>query len=239
MRLSARAGKASSGSRLCRVSAGYHRHSWRPNAVISTRSLELARAREKTAGGLASSQSPWEPPGATVEACPEGPDADDSRAACWEPWGRTSAWLAKHVQRRAQRAEEHHCPRELVRLPDSCSLPPVWPRRGRARLAGRRARGAGALPHDSMLARFVGCLCRGRRQRYACLRSASEVLSYNVGMISTCETGLQWQRALSLLSQIWEAKVVPNGISRSAGILACDRNGQGQRAIWLHKETYD
>ncbi|CAK0875263.1 unnamed protein product [Prorocentrum cordatum] len=62
--------------------------------------------------------------------------------------------------------------------------------------------------------------------------------SYNAG-ISACEKGRQWQRALSLLSDMWEAKLVPNAISRSAGILSCDRGGEEQRAIWLLTETWD
>ncbi|CAK0816365.1 unnamed protein product [Prorocentrum cordatum] len=62
-------------------------------------------------------------------------------------------------------------------------------------------------------------------------------LSYSAG-ISACEKGRHWQRALSLLSEMWEAKLVPNFTSYSAGIPACDRCGQWQQAIWLLKETW-
>ena len=40
----------------------------------------------------------------------------------------------------------------------------------------------------------------------------SALVSYNGG-ISACEKGEQWQRALSLLSEMWEAKLEPGVIS--------------------------
>ncbi|CAK0795996.1 unnamed protein product [Prorocentrum cordatum] len=46
---------------------------------------------------------------------------------------------------------------------------------------------------------------------------------YNVG-ISACEKGLQWQRAWALLSEMWKTKLVPDVISYSAGISACERS---------------
>ncbi|CAK0843729.1 unnamed protein product [Prorocentrum cordatum] len=66
----------------------------------------------------------------------------------------------------------------------------------------------------------------------------SALVSYNAG-ISACEKGMQWQRALSLISEMWEAKVVPEAISFSAGIRACDRAGQGLQAIWWLTATRD
>ncbi|CAK0853785.1 unnamed protein product, partial [Prorocentrum cordatum] len=61
---------------------------------------------------------------------------------------------------------------------------------------------------------------------------------YSAG-ISACEKGVQWQRALSLLRDMREAKLMPNLIIQSAGVLACDRGGQGQQATWLLRETWD
>ena len=40
----------------------------------------------------------------------------------------------------------------------------------------------------------------------------STLVSYNAG-ISACEKGEQWQRALTLLSEMWEAELEPNVIS--------------------------
>ena len=37
------------------------------------------------------------------------------------------------------------------------------------------------------------------------------VISYSTG-ISACEKGDQWQRALALLREMWEAKLVPDVI---------------------------
>ena len=47
-------------------------------------------------------------------------------------------------------------------------------------------------------------------------------VSYNAG-ISACEKGEQWQRALALLSEMWEAQLEPYVISYSAGTSACER----------------
>ncbi|CAK0894342.1 unnamed protein product, partial [Prorocentrum cordatum] len=57
-------------------------------------------------------------------------------------------------------------------------------------------------------------------------------VSYNAG-ISACEKGGQWQRALSLLSEMWQAKLEPNVISYNAGISAWEEGGQWQRALAL------
>ncbi|CAK0891727.1 unnamed protein product [Prorocentrum cordatum] len=60
-------------------------------------------------------------------------------------------------------------------------------------------------------------------------------LSYSAG-ISACEKGEQWQRALALLSEMWEAKLEPNVISYSAGISACEKGEQWQAALALLSE---
>ena len=52
-----------------------------------------------------------------------------------------------------------------------------------------------------------------------------DVVSYSAG-ISACEKGKQWQRALSLLSEMQDVKVEPNVLSYSAGISACDKGDQ-------------
>ncbi|CAK0905227.1 unnamed protein product [Prorocentrum cordatum] len=57
-------------------------------------------------------------------------------------------------------------------------------------------------------------------------------LSYNAG-ISACEKGEQWQRALALLNEMWEAKLKPDVISYNAWISACKKGGQWQRALAL------
>ncbi|CAK0881598.1 unnamed protein product, partial [Prorocentrum cordatum] len=61
------------------------------------------------------------------------------------------------------------------------------------------------------------------------------LISYNAG-ISACEKGEQWQRALTLLSEMREAKLEPNVISYSAGISACEKGEQWQRALALLSE---
>ena len=58
------------------------------------------------------------------------------------------------------------------------------------------------------------------------------LVSYNVGL-SACGKGEQWQRALALLSEMWEAKLEPNVVSYSAGISACKTGKQWQRALAL------
>jgi hypothetical protein len=44
--------------------------------------------------------------------------------------------------------------------------------------------------------------------------------------ISACEKDSQWQLALSLLSLMQGAKVLPEGIKRSAAISAREKDGQ-------------
>ncbi|CAK0832933.1 unnamed protein product [Prorocentrum cordatum] len=63
----------------------------------------------------------------------------------------------------------------------------------------------------------------------------SSTVSYSAG-ISACEKGEQWQRALALLSEMWEAKLEPDVISYSAGISACEKGEQWQRALALLSE---
>ncbi|CAK0897889.1 unnamed protein product [Prorocentrum cordatum] len=52
-------------------------------------------------------------------------------------------------------------------------------------------------------------------------------LSYNAA-ISACEKTEQWQRALALLSEMWEAKLEPDVISFNAGISACEKARAGR-----------
>ncbi|CAK0792569.1 unnamed protein product [Prorocentrum cordatum] len=64
---------------------------------------------------------------------------------------------------------------------------------------------------------------------------------YSAG-ISACEKGGQWQRALSLLSEMWEAKLEPNVIpwvTYNAGISACGKGEQWQRAGELFCEMWE
>ena len=65
----------------------------------------------------------------------------------------------------------------------------------------------------------------------------SALVSYNAG-ISACEKSEQWQRALALLSEMWEAKLEPGVISHSAGISACEKGEQWQRALVLLREMW-
>ncbi|CAK0818312.1 unnamed protein product, partial [Prorocentrum cordatum] len=63
--------------------------------------------------------------------------------------------------------------------------------------------------------------------------------------------GEQWQRALALLSEMWEAKLEPNvicttilgearaRISYNAGISACEKGEQWQRALALLSEMWE
>ncbi|CAK0832934.1 unnamed protein product [Prorocentrum cordatum] len=62
-----------------------------------------------------------------------------------------------------------------------------------------------------------------------------DVISCNAG-ISACEKGEQWQRALTLLSEMREAKVEPDAVSCNAGISACEKGEQWQRALALLSE---
>ena len=66
----------------------------------------------------------------------------------------------------------------------------------------------------------------------------STLVSYNAG-ISACEKGEQWQRALALLSEVWEAKLEPDVISYNAGISACEKGEQWQRALALLSEMWE
>ncbi|CAK0843967.1 unnamed protein product [Prorocentrum cordatum] len=70
--------------------------------------------------------------------------------------------------------------------------------------------------------------------RRGCGYAAGEehLFSYSAG-ISACEKGEQWQRALALLGEVWEAKLEPNVISYNAGISACEKGGQWQPALAL------
>ena len=58
------------------------------------------------------------------------------------------------------------------------------------------------------------------------------LVSYNAG-ISACEKGGQWQRALSLLSEMRESRLEPNVISYIAEICTCERCGQWRQALSL------
>ncbi|CAK0853897.1 unnamed protein product [Prorocentrum cordatum] len=51
--------------------------------------------------------------------------------------------------------------------------------------------------------------------------------------------GEQWQRALALLSEMWEAKLEPDVISYNAGISACEKGEQWQRALALLSEMWE
>ncbi|CAK0892545.1 unnamed protein product [Prorocentrum cordatum] len=64
---------------------------------------------------------------------------------------------------------------------------------------------------------------------------ARTLVSYNAG-IRACEKGEQWQRALALLAEMWEATLERNVISYSAGITACEKGEQWQRALALLSE---
>ncbi|CAK0795675.1 unnamed protein product [Prorocentrum cordatum] len=68
-----------------------------------------------------------------------------------------------------------------------------------------------------------------------------DVISYSAGIsaFSACEKGEHWQRALALLSEMWEANLKPNVISYSAGISACEKGGQWQPALALLSEMWE
>ena len=65
----------------------------------------------------------------------------------------------------------------------------------------------------------------------------SALVSYNAG-ISACEKGEQWQRALALLSEMWEVKLEPNvvfyttipGSARSKGAVVAFHGRQSSGA---------
>ncbi|CAK0903293.1 unnamed protein product [Prorocentrum cordatum] len=64
------------------------------------------------------------------------------------------------------------------------------------------------------------------------------VISYSAG-ISACEKCDKWQRALSLLSDMWEGTVEPTVISYNAGIIACDKSMQWQMAVSLLSHMWE
>ncbi|CAK0824928.1 unnamed protein product [Prorocentrum cordatum] len=64
---------------------------------------------------------------------------------------------------------------------------------------------------------------------------ARPLIMYNAG-ISACEKGEQWQRSIALLSEMLNAKLVPDVITYSAGISACVKGVQWQRALALLRE---
>ena len=56
----------------------------------------------------------------------------------------------------------------------------------------------------------------------------SALVSYNAG-ISACEKGEQWLRALSLLSEMWEAKLEPNVIYTTLPAAARAKGANGRQ----------
>eukprot|EP00959_Pyramimonas_sp_CCMP1952_P237335 4960406-Pyramimonas_sp.AAC.1 len=61
-------------------------------------------------------------------------------------------------------------------------------------------------------------------------KAEPSVICYSSGM-SACTNGKQWQRALSLLSEVREAKVAPSLIRYNAGASAGKKRGQWQQAF--------
>ncbi|CAK0803461.1 unnamed protein product, partial [Prorocentrum cordatum] len=59
---------------------------------------------------------------------------------------------------------------------------------------------------------------------------AEAQLSYSAG-VSACEKGEQWQPALALLSEMWEAKLKPNVSATTLGSARARRASSG-RALW-------
>ncbi|CAK0800612.1 unnamed protein product [Prorocentrum cordatum] len=68
--------------------------------------------------------------------------------------------------------------------------------------------------------------------REAKLEPDAAVLSYNAG-ISACETSEQWQRALALLSEMWEVKLEPNVITTTLGSARARRVRSGN-GFWRY-----
>ncbi|CAK0832932.1 unnamed protein product [Prorocentrum cordatum] len=62
--------------------------------------------------------------------------------------------------------------------------------------------------------------------------------NYSAG-ISSCDEGEQWQLAMSLLSEMWEAKLGLNANSFSAGVSACGKGQQWQMAMSLLSEIWE
>ncbi|CAK0859317.1 unnamed protein product [Prorocentrum cordatum] len=56
------------------------------------------------------------------------------------------------------------------------------------------------------------------------------VVSFSAG-ISACEKGEQWQRALVLLREMWEAKLEPDAISSSIQLQCWDQRVREGRAV--------
>ncbi|CAK0888683.1 unnamed protein product [Prorocentrum cordatum] len=67
---------------------------------------------------------------------------------------------------------------------------------------------------------------------------AGAEFSYNTG-ISACEKGRQWQRALALLSEMWEARVERSIVSYGSGISACGNGEQWRQALALLSEVWE
>ncbi|CAK0906883.1 unnamed protein product [Prorocentrum cordatum] len=64
-------------------------------------------------------------------------------------------------------------------------------------------------------------------------------LSYCAG-ISACRKGEQWQRALALLSEMWEVRLEPDlWIFLGFTLSACGKGGQWQPALALLSETWE
>ncbi|CAK0858992.1 unnamed protein product [Prorocentrum cordatum] len=70
-------------------------------------------------------------------------------------------------------------------------------------------------------------------------RSWSKTSSTYSAGISACEKGEQWQRALTLLREMCEAKVESNVISYGAGITACEKGRQWQHAVSLLHDMWN
>ncbi|CAK0891809.1 unnamed protein product [Prorocentrum cordatum] len=64
---------------------------------------------------------------------------------------------------------------------------------------------------------------------------ADVIFSYSAG-ICACEQGDQWQRALAVLSEMWEAQLKPDAISFNSGISAYGKGVQWKRALALLSE---